>query len=76
MLIKRAVLILILRPFLVATQYMIADIFTKAVEKATFVRLRNSIMNANGGLREALACAVHSVHGDTRRMVSRLHSQL
>ena len=39
LLIKRAVLMLLLKPFLIGTKDMIADIFTKALEKGSFIKL-------------------------------------
>ena len=60
LLIKRAVLLLILKPFLVSTNYMLADIFTKAPEKAVFVRMRNRMMNAHASLRAHLLAMLDS----------------
>ena len=37
---KRAALLLILLPFLVTDDNMVADMFTKATEKAKFVKMR------------------------------------
>ena len=54
LLFKRAVLLLILSPFLVPTSDMLADIFTKATERGTFTRLRNAMMNVHGPLRHRL----------------------
>ena len=47
MLIKRAVLMLLLIPLLVSTKHMIADIFTKALDKGSFILFRDIIMNNN-----------------------------
>ena len=33
---------------------MMADIFTKATDKATFIKMRNAMMNVHGSLRGAL----------------------
>ena len=71
-LIKRAVLMLILDPYLVSTHYMLADIFTKAVEKSTFVRLRNTMMNVHANLRIALADSGYALHGAAARIVERM----
>ena len=72
LLIKRAVLLLILQPYLVGTHYMLADLFTKALDKSSFVRHRNILMNVNVRLRDALSIAGHAVHGDAYRLVARL----
>ena len=48
MLIKRAVLLLLFRPYLIKTADMVADIFMKALEKGAFVKFRNRLMNASG----------------------------
>ena len=37
MLVKRVVLLLLAAPFLVTTDYMVADIFTKALQNATLI---------------------------------------
>jgi len=76
MLIKRAVLMLLVRPLLVATHYMIADMFTKALEKSSYVRFRNVIMNCNSSARSSLAAAAFSLHGEARRLADRLLRQL
>ena len=61
---------------LVGTHYMPADIFTKALDKSTFVRLRGVLMNTNGSFREPLFVtlfqALESMHGEARRLASRL----
>ena len=72
LLIKRAVLLLILRPFLVKTHFMTADIFTKPLDKSTFVRLRSVLMNTNGSYREPLMLALESMHGEARSLATRL----
>ena len=56
LLFKRAVLLLILAAYKVVTEDMIADIFTKATDKATFIRLRNVMMDIHGPLRTT-SCA-------------------
>ena len=45
MLIKYAVLSLIIQPFLVASELMTADIFTKAVDEETFYRCKHTLHN-------------------------------
>ena len=54
LLLKRAVLLLIFRPFLVTTQNMVADVMTNATDKGTFMKMRGWIMNNHVGLREAM----------------------
>ena len=58
LLIRRAVLLLILKPFLVSTNFMLADIFTKCTEKGTFIRMRNRMMNTHSALRSELMLAM------------------
>ena len=76
LLIKRAVLLLIFRPYLVKTTDMIADVFTKATDKGTFAKMRNVIMNCNSGLRSSLYSAASTVHGEARLLVDRLLSRV
>ena len=76
MLIKRAVLMLLLMPFLVGTKDMIADIFTKALEKGSFIKFRDIIMNHNTPLKEALSAAMCNMHGEARRLADRLSRRL
>ena len=72
MLIKRAILLLLFRPFLIGTSEMTADIFTKALEKGAFVKFRNIIMNVNTGLRDSLFAAKSTVHGEAKLLIERL----
>ena len=58
------------------TKKMLADMFTKSLEKSTFVRFRNTIMNCNCPARESLSLALLSLHGEARRMAERLLLQL
>ena len=51
LLLKRAVLLLIMTPFLVTTDNMLADVFTKATDKGTFAKMRGHLMNVNASLR-------------------------
>ena len=74
MLFKRAVLLLILTPWLVGTADMVADIFTKATDKATFTRLRNAMMNVHGPLRATLEKSFRATTGSLRRLVGSLYS--
>ena len=59
LLIKRAVLMLILAPFLISTHFMLADVMTKPADKGTFVRMRNVMMNVHSGLRNSLVESAH-----------------
>ena len=73
MFVKWAVLKLIVTLHLVPSEYMIADIFTKAVDKETFLRLRNNMLNL------AAAEPLHVAYGRVMRMLeslSRLVSRL
>ena len=76
LLIKRAVLMLLLKPFLIGTKDMIADIFTKALEKGSFIKFRDIIMNHNTPLKEALSAAMCNMHGEARRLADRLSRRL
>ena len=76
MLIKRAVLMLLLLPYLISTHCMIADLFTKALDKGSFIKFRDVMMNNHSPLREALAAAVCQMHGDAKRIAKRLAQQL
>ena len=55
---------------------MAADIFTKPVEKAKFIRMRDYIMNVHstlrGSMEDAMTCAVGASH----RMMSNLLQRL
>ena len=76
MLIKRAVLLLLFSPYLIKTSEMTADIFTKALEKGLFVKFRNVLMNCNSGLKDSLAVARSTVHGEARLLIDRLLSRV
>jgi len=76
MLIKRAVLLRLLAPFLVGTNQMIADMFTKAVEKASFFTYRNEMMNAHHTLRDRLEKGLVCAAGATRRLMCALIRKL
>ena len=56
---------------------MIADIFTKATDKATFIRLRNVMMNIHGPLmgplRAALEKSFKASTGVLRRMIGSVY---
>ena len=55
---------------------MIADIFTKAVDKGSFILFRDIIMNSNVPLREALSTAACGLHGKAGRLASQLAKRL
>ena len=57
MLVKYAVLRLIMETALVPTAEMIADIFTKAVDKDTFIKMRRHLLNIGGDTAYATARA-------------------
>ena len=76
MLIKRAVLMLLLVPHLISTHCMVADLFTKALDKGAFIKFRDVMMNNHTPLREALSTAVCGLHGEAGRLAKRLMRQL
>ena len=49
MIVKRLYMLDRIAPYLVATNYMIADIFTKALDPATFLYLRKHLLNIRDG---------------------------
>jgi hypothetical protein len=73
---KRAVLLLILAPFLVSTNDMIADMFTKAIDKAAFTLFRNTAMNVHGTLKDRLELSYLCSAGSTRRVMRDLLRKL
>ena len=76
MLVKRVVLLLLIAPYLVGTDYMSADIFTKATDKGTFVKMRNYVMNVNGNLRGPLSQALLACSGASKRIIDRMMRRL
>ena len=76
LLIKRAVLLLILKPMLVSTRDMVADMFTKALDKSSYIRFRNNIMNTSGTLRESIEDAQLCLHGHAKKLANRLLAQM
>ena len=76
LLFKRAVLLLILSAFKISDLDMAADIFTKPVEKAKFIRMRDYIMNVHSALRgsieDAMTCAVGASHRIMNNLLRRL----
>ena len=55
---------------------MIADILTKALEKGSFIKFRDVIMNNHISLKESVAAAVCGLYGDARRLADRLVKHL
>ena len=53
-----------------------AHLFTKALDKGSFIKFRDVMMNNHNPLREALAAAVCQMHGDAKRIAKRLAQQL
>ena len=55
---------------------MAADIFTKPVEKAKFIRMRDYIMNVHsvlrGSIEDAMVCAVGASHRMMNNLLRRL----
>ena len=51
---------------------MVADMMTKALDKASFAKFRNVAMNANADLRSSLQDAASFLHGEAQMLVSRL----
>jgi hypothetical protein len=72
LLVKRAVLLLIMAPFLIGTDSMTADLMTKPLEKTAFFRHRNVMMNLNGGIRAGLEAGMLGASGSVRRVITRL----
>ena len=73
---KRAVLLLIVTALKISDLDMAADIFTKPVEKAKFVRMRDYIMNAHSILRDSLEDAMVCAVGASHRMMTNLLRRL
>ena len=73
---KRAVLLLILTPYLVGTHEMIADMFTKAIDKAAFTLFRNTAMNVHGTLKDRLELSYLCSAGSVRRVMRDLLRKL
>ena len=55
---------------------MVADIFTKAVEKAKYVRCRDFVMNVHSTLRTQMESGLTTAVGATHRMMSSLLRRL
>ena len=73
---KHAILLRILTALRVSTDYMLADIFTKAADKGTFVKMRNVMMNASQHLIPGLEAAMLTLHGSSRRLADKLRAAI
>mmetsp|Transcript_20002 Transcript_20002/g.49885 ORF Transcript_20002/g.49885 Transcript_20002/m.49885 type:complete len:224 (+) Transcript_20002:5021-5692(+) len=49
LLVKRLYMMLVVTPFLISTKDMVADVLTKCVDKATFYRMRDYMLNVSNG---------------------------
>ena len=76
LLIKRAVLLLLVQPFLISTDAMAADIFTKALPRDSFIKYRNYFMNIHSGVRNSIKDAMVHMAGESRRLASYLMSRV
>ena len=76
LLVKRAALLNLVVMFLISTNFMVADIFTKATEKSTFITMRGVLMNSHVVLRHVLDKALFGLHGRAHRLCEHLCSQL
>ena len=72
LLIKRAVMLLIVKPYLVKTENMLADIFTKSTDKGTYAKMRNAMMNVHGNLYNGLEKAAAVMRGSNARTLARM----
>ena len=55
---------------------MIADNFTKALEKSAFVKFHNNLMNVHGSLRDRLEHNYACTTGSVRRVIGDLMRKL
>ena len=55
---------------------MVADIFTKAVEKSKFVQMRGFMMNTHSTLRTELEAGLTNAVGASSKMMSNLLRRL
>jgi hypothetical protein len=73
---KRAVLLLILKPTLVKTEDMMADIMTKPTDKGTYFKMRNAAMNITVNLKTQLEQSLCALHGTTKQLARQLFSRI
>ena len=72
LLLKRAVLLLVIRPVLIKTEDMTADILTKATDKGTFFKMRNFAMNIASPLRKVLERSLVALSGTAKQLAAHL----
>ena len=72
LLLKRAVLLLVIRPVLIKTEDMTADILTKATDKGTFFKMRNFAMNIASPLRKVLERSLIALSGTAKQLAAHL----
>ena len=63
-------------PHPISTNFMVADLMTKATDQGTFIRLRNHMMNVHSELRTSLADTMFKIHGEASLLVERLMRKL
>ena len=56
------------------TALQVADIFTKATDKKTFIKMRNKMMNVHGNLRGSLDRSYQASSGAMRRLIRAIGS--
>ena len=76
LLFKPAVLLLLLKPYRNSNMDMIADIMTKAVEKAKFAKMRDFMMNVHSTLRTQLEAGLCTAIGSSSKMMNCLLDRL
>ena len=76
LLIKRAVLLLLVQPFLIPTDMMAADIFTKALPRDSYAKYHNHLMNVHSGIRKHIEDAMQYMAGESRQLASFLVSRV
>ena len=76
LLFKRAVLLLLIKQYKISDVDMVADILTKAVEKAKFAKMRDFMMNVHSTLRTQLEPGLCTEIGSSSRMMNRLLERL
>ena len=65
-------MLLIVKPYLVKTENMLADIFTKSTDKGTYAKMRNAMMNVHGNLYNGLEKAAAVMRGSNARTLARM----